>query len=443
MVEAAGRADTAERVAVRGWLVACSVYLLAVLHRTSLGVAGLLAVQRFHISSAQLSVFVLVQLGLYAAGQIPAGLLVDRFGPRRMLLTAAVAMTLAQALFAVAPSYSLALLARGVLGIGDAMTFVSVLRFAATRLPARRYPLVVALTGTFGIVGNMVATFPLAVALRGVGWAPCFLTLAVLSAVTFGLVWWLLPGAPPRRMAHGAAAWRAIRVRLTRSVRAAWAVPGTRVGFWTHFTGTSATTAFGVLWGQPYLVTAVGMTSETASLVLLLTVAVSAAGGPTLGALLTRRPGVRIPVALGVGTVTVLGWLVVLAPDRPSAPVVVVVVALTALGSPSSMIAFGLARDYNEGTAVGTATGVVNAAGFLATVVIALGVGIVLTALGGQDAAHFRVAMLVLVAVQVLGVVQLVRWWRRARAYLLVRQARGDVLPVRLRHRRWLDHPIV
>jgi MFS family permease len=74
--------DAAGRIAVRGWVIACTVYLLAVLHRTSLGVAGLIAVQRFHISSAQLSVFVLVQLGLYAAGQIPAGLLVDRFGPR-------------------------------------------------------------------------------------------------------------------------------------------------------------------------------------------------------------------------------------------------------------------------------------------------------------------------------------------------------------------------
>ncbi|MHA3700939.1 MFS transporter [Jatrophihabitans sp. YIM 134969] len=428
--------------AVRGWLVACSVYLLAVLHRTSLGVAGLLAVQRFHITSAQLSVFVLVQLGLYAAGQIPAGLLVDRFGPRRLLLAAAAAMTVAQALFAIAPNYPLALLARGVLGIGDAMTFVSVLRFAATRMPPARYPLVVALTGTFGIVGNMIATFPLAVALRDLGWATCFTALAALSAVTFALVWVLLPGAPPRRFAGGAAAWRAVRIRLARSVRAAWAVPGTRVGFWTHFTGTSATTAFGVLWGQPYLVTAVGMTPETASLVLLLTVAVSAAGGPSLGALLTRRPSVRVPVAVVVGVGTVVGWLVVLAPAHPSAAVVVVVVAFTALGGPSSMIAFSLARDYNEGTAVGTATGVVNTAGFLATVVIALGVGIVLSLLGGQSPEHFRVAMLVLVAVQAVGIVQLLLWWRRARAYLLVRQARGDVLPFPLHRRRWFDHPL-
>ena len=76
------------RTAVSGWLLAVSVYLLAVLHRSSLGVAGLLAEHRFGISPAQLSVFIFLQLGVYAAMQVPTGVLVDRYGPRRLLITA-------------------------------------------------------------------------------------------------------------------------------------------------------------------------------------------------------------------------------------------------------------------------------------------------------------------------------------------------------------------
>ena len=67
---------------------AASVYLGGVINRTSLGVAALAAVHRFGISPAQLSVFVILQLGIYAAMQIPTGVLVDRFGSRRLLLTA-------------------------------------------------------------------------------------------------------------------------------------------------------------------------------------------------------------------------------------------------------------------------------------------------------------------------------------------------------------------
>src|ERR1700712_2056335 len=147
--------------AVRRWGIAVAVYLVAVFHRTSLGVAGLQAADRFGISPSQLSIFILLQLGIYAGMQIPTGILVDRYGPRRLLVVAAATLGVAPVLFALADSSPLALLARAVLGLGDALTFVSVLRFAAGQFAPRRYPVVVAITGTLGSVGNVAATLPL------------------------------------------------------------------------------------------------------------------------------------------------------------------------------------------------------------------------------------------------------------------------------------------
>ena len=63
--------------------------------------------------------------------QIPVGLLIDRFGSRSVLLAGLVMMTLAQAAFAFAESYPLALAARAFVGIGDAMTFICVLRLVS------------------------------------------------------------------------------------------------------------------------------------------------------------------------------------------------------------------------------------------------------------------------------------------------------------------------
>ena len=65
--------------AVRGWALAVAVYFLAVFHRSSLGVAGLLAERRFGIDAGKLGVFVMLQIGVYAAMQIPTGVLVDRW----------------------------------------------------------------------------------------------------------------------------------------------------------------------------------------------------------------------------------------------------------------------------------------------------------------------------------------------------------------------------
>src|SRR3954453_15989935 len=174
MTAAPDRSDAGGRVAWTGWLLAVTVYLLAVLHRTSLGGAGLLAEQRFGITPAQLSIFIFLQLGVYAAMQVPTGVLVDRYGPRRILVVAAALMGSAQLVFAVVPSYAAALVARAVLGCGDALTFVSVLRFAATHFAPRRHPLIVALTRTVGMLGNVIATLPLAIVLRSAGCAAGF-----------------------------------------------------------------------------------------------------------------------------------------------------------------------------------------------------------------------------------------------------------------------------
>ena len=100
---------------------------------------------------------------------------------------AAGTMAVAQLLFAIAPTFGMALLARTLLGVGDAMVFVSLLRYATEHFAVRRYPVVIALSGTLGALGAIVATVPLTVALESVGWTPSFLAAAAASAVAGGL----------------------------------------------------------------------------------------------------------------------------------------------------------------------------------------------------------------------------------------------------------------
>src|SRR5882672_2954231 len=94
----------ASRRAWTVWAAAVAVYLVAVFHRSSLGVAGLLAAHRFGIGASQLAAFTVLQLVVYAGMQIPVGLLVDRYGPRLLLGCGLVIMTAAQASFAVSGS---------------------------------------------------------------------------------------------------------------------------------------------------------------------------------------------------------------------------------------------------------------------------------------------------------------------------------------------------
>ena len=100
-------------------------YAVAVFQRTSLGVAAAPATERFGIGASVLSTFAVVQLIMYAAMQIPVGMLVDRFGSRLVIAAGGLVMAAGQVDSGPGrPSRRAALVARMLVGLGDAMTFI-------------------------------------------------------------------------------------------------------------------------------------------------------------------------------------------------------------------------------------------------------------------------------------------------------------------------------
>ncbi|MCW2529299.1 MAG: Major facilitator superfamily permease [Pseudonocardiales bacterium] len=435
------RIPASRAVAMRRWALAASIYLLAVFHRTSLGVAGLQASSRFHIGPSELSVFVLLQLGVYAGMQIPTGILVDRFGPRRLLITASLVMGGAQLLFAVAGNYPTALLARGLLGFGDALTFVSVLRFAAGQFSPARYPLVVSATAMLGTVGNVIATLPLSSVLRSVGWTPTFAVAGALSLVSGVGVYLMLPGGRPLVEQSGlesAPLPQTLR-SVGRRVQSAWTMPGTKAGFWVHFTTMSTSLMFGVLWGVPFMVDGQGMSRSEAGAVLLANVVFGVMANLAIGYVTSRRPALRVPLAIAVSVLTIAGWLLVLGcySGPVPRPLLIGLIVFTSVGGPASAIGFSMARDYNAPALVGTATGVVNVGGFVAGTVASLLVGWTLDVVGATDRGAYRLAFAVAMVIQIGGLVQMVHWWLKARRAVLREQVRGGDVPVPIVRRRW------
>ncbi|MCP2256904.1 Sugar phosphate permease [Streptoalloteichus tenebrarius] len=429
-----------ERATRRAWLIwstAVAIYFIAMFHRTSLGVAGLQAGERFGVGAAGLGTFTVLQVGVYAAMQVPTGLLVDRFGPRRVLTAAALLLGVGQTLFAVASSYPLGLAARAVLGVGDALTWVSVLRLVAAHFPARRYAVVVSLSGVLGAAGNLAATVPLTLMLDSVGWTVSFLAAGLLTAAYSVRAVTNLRDVPEGTPVP---APEPIYPReVAARVLASWRTPGTRLGFWVHFSTTVVPSTLGLLWGFPYLVRAQGLSQEAAGGVLSLLVVGGLVGSPLVGGFTARRPELRMFVATGFLSATGAAWALLLTwPGHLPVPVLGAVFVLLSMGGPVSAIGFALARDYNPFRRVGTATGVVNVGGFVATTVAALSVGVLLDLVAplGQETA-FRVALLAVAAVLAFGTWRTAVWWRRARAVVFAAEARGEEVPVRLRPSRW------
>ncbi|MEJ7634935.1 MFS transporter [Aeromicrobium sp.] len=417
--------DTRHPGAYAVWIVALLVYMLAVFHRSSLAVAGLAATERFDISAAQLATFTMLQLLVYAGMQIPVGLLVDRFGPRRVLLTGAVTLTLAQVGFAFADTYAWALIARVFVGIGDAMTFICVLRLVNTWFAPRRVPLVTQLTGVTGQLGAIIAAVPMTLALRELGWTRSYLLAASLGvALTIAMLIFVRDG-PELRSARGAALSLG---GVRRSLTASWAQPGTRLGFWMHFSTQFSATTFGLLWGYPFFVRGEGRSEQVAGLLLTLMVVAVMSAGPVLGWAITRHPWHRSTIVIGIITTIVMVWTVVLVwPGPAPLALLVLLVVVMGVGGPASMIGFDLARTSNPADRLGSATAIVNQAGFVASLVLVVAIGIILDwRTPGASTAYTPSAFIWAMSFQyvlwALGLTQIWRYRVRARAKIMAEE---------------------
>ncbi|HEX2075369.1 MAG TPA: MFS transporter [Geodermatophilus sp.] len=402
------------------WLVALTAYGVAVFHRASLGVAGVQAQERFSAGASAISLFVVLQLAVYAALQVPVGVALDRFGSRRLILAGALTMAAGQAVLALAGDVPTAVAARILVGAGDAMTFVSVLRVIGFWFPGPSVPLFTQLTGMLGQFGQIVAAYPLVALLHAGSWESTFLGAAAVGVLVAVLVLVALRDTPEGAAPLSTSGLAEVR----RSLALTWREPGTRIGLYTHLVTQFSGTVFALLWGYPFLVVGQGLSPATAAGLLTLLVVVAIGVGPLLGRLCGRWPLRRSVLVFGVLALTAAAWtLVLLWPGRAPLPVLVLLVVVLGTNGPGSMIGFDFARTWNPAERQGSASGVVNVGGFVASLLTILAVGAVLDVLTpGASTAYsldaFRAAFAVQYLFWAVGLVGVVRHRRQLRARL-------------------------
>ncbi|HMN98816.1 MAG TPA: MFS transporter [Miltoncostaeaceae bacterium] len=361
------------------WGLAASFYLVALFHRMSLGVASLDAQERFGLSAGTIATLSALQLGLYLAWTIPAGLAADRIGPRRALTIGLVLMAVGETAFGLAAAAPLALGGRALVGVGDAFMFLSVLRIAQNWFPARRYALLASLTGLAGAIGQIGTTVPLGAALEGIGWTATFAGSGALTAALAVLCMRFVRDRPAGAPAPGGAP-DARRMPVGATLRAAWTQPATRRAFWSHFALMGPFVAITALWGYPWLVRAQDVAPATARAWLMLCVVAFGASAPAFGALAARGPAVRDALLRWGAVALAAGWSAALLWPGGHAPAAVVVTALvlTGLAGACAMLSFDVARAGNPSEHAGAATGLANTGGFSAAVATQLAAAAVL-----------------------------------------------------------------
>jgi predicted MFS family arabinose efflux permease len=337
-----------------------------------MAVAGLDAADRFGIGPATLSAFVAMQVVVYAAMQIPAGTLVEAIGPRWSLVLGSAAMGAGQFGFAEAESVPAAIAARVMVGCGDALIFICVLRLIASWYPESSVAWMNQATGLVGQVGALVATVPMTAALAHLGWADTYRVAGLTGLLVAMVVMMLVRDGPigldqviPRRREAGL-------------LRATAHVAEVRLGFWIHGAMSFSSITFMLIWGHPFLVEAERVSEATAGALISCGAAGLMAGSIILGRLAPTGAHHRLILVQSVIVAQVVMWSAVLLwPGRSPLVVLTVFTFLLGMCTPASFLGFDAARSAVGARGAALAIAVVNQGGFVLAVVLIVSIGVV------------------------------------------------------------------
>lgn len=346
------------------WAVAAGFYSYGFFHRVAPAVIVDELMRSFALDATLLGTLSAAYFYTYAALQVPLGVLLDRFGPRRILAIGSLAAAGGGMVFAMANGIGVALLARALIGAGVAVGYIGTLKLVSAWFPLQRFGLLAGLTLAFGTMGAVSAQLPLALLVDGFGWRASLFGVGAFGLVLVALIWSLVRDAPPTAAAHQPEDGDATGVAHNAPPARLLAILA-RSDTWllvliTGLTGAPILT-FAGLWGVPYFVHVHGLERTTAAALTSLMLVAWAIGGPILGALAGR---VRSParLVLLVGALNGLLWLpFMLAPNLPLALALPLIVAL-GLGGGAMIIAFSVVRGIFGAAAAGRALGIVNSA---------------------------------------------------------------------------------
>jgi MFS family permease len=234
-----------------------AIYNVSQFLRNSVGVIANDLARELDLSATEVGLLSSAFFLAFAAAQIPVGIAIDRYGPKRTMLASAVICIAGTGLFARAETGAALIAARALMGLGCSTFFMAPLALYARRFPPERFAFLTSVQLGLGSLGTLIATAPLASVAAAFGWRTAFAIVAVLTAAVALAVLVLVPEtrspASPGETAPAAARPRESWAETFRGVATAFSVPSFWPVFLAHATSYSSFATVVGLWAGPWL----------------------------------------------------------------------------------------------------------------------------------------------------------------------------------------------
>ena len=335
------------------FFLAASFYLYEFVLQVAPSVMAEPMMHTFKVSAEGFGVISAFYFYAYAPMQLPAGLLFDRYGPRKLMTGALILCAIGSFFFASTDSVVTASMGRMLIGIGSAFSFIGVLVLVSRWFPPHNFAILAGVAQLMSSVGAMFGEVPLAALIGHVGWRQASFILAGVGFLLALLLWCLIRDYPhqptqtqPTRSFRDE--WRRLLEVCHRSYT--WLTGAYAFCIWTPIA------VFAALWGVPYLQEKYQVSVVVASGLCSMIWLGIGVGSPLLGWISDRCNSRRLALAIS-SVFGLLATLILLYMPNVSISWMYAVLFILGFGAGGQTVSFAVVKDNNPAHLVGTASG--------------------------------------------------------------------------------------
>ncbi|QRN04118.1 MFS transporter [Legionella sp. MW5194] len=309
-----GVTDVISKGTAKAWIVwglGCVFYFYECLLQVSPSVMSNELMRDFGVTSQTLGILSGIYFYSYAAMQLPGGVMMDYFGPQKLLTLATTICAISTIAFGLTDNFFAACLARLMIGFGSAFAAVGAMKLAANWFPANRFALLTGLMVTIGMLGAIGGEAPLALLIDYYGWRQSMVIMGSIGLVIAVLILVIAKDAPANKKpvvtsAHDEPLWSSLVALIKNKQLWLVAIYGGLMYM--------STPVFCGLWGVPFLMYKMGLAKATAANYISLVFIGWAIASPLWGIYSNRIGRRKPPMYIGAVGALITSTLFIFAP---------------------------------------------------------------------------------------------------------------------------------
>lgn len=336
------------------WVLGCLFYFYENFLQVSPSVMSNELMRAFHVTSQTLGVLSGVYFYSYAALQLPCGLLMDFFGPKRILFIATTICAASTIAFGTTTHFSMACIARLMIGFGSAFAAVGTMKLASNWFHAEKFALLTGMMVTIGMLGGICGETPQAFLVDHIGWRQTMTLMGIVGILLAIIIYFVVKDAPFKTTPKTVKSTLNLKDGLLNMMKnkQLWLVAS--YGGLIYM----CTPVFCGLWGVPYLMLKLNIDKSTAANAISLVLVGWAIASPLWG-IFTNYIGRRKPALYlsAVGSFISLSIVIYLPISKN---ITELLLLMFGVFSAAFLPAFSIARDICEGPYVATGLSFMN-----------------------------------------------------------------------------------